>query len=165
MCSSGCKRFGLVRESAQFFALPCGPDSWDSLGFFDRFCHQSSVNNPKSPGSTREIVRSIGITDLLNDLSHRSGSLRVHAYSAILLTHLCMPGAIMTFQICSHSYLCRRGCSRMWYRFSLVQGASHVSHFDRLENKRSRISRKFSSSQQLLVERKKAHCNVRKGLV
>jgi hypothetical protein len=45
-------------------------------------------------GTTREIMRSIGIADLLKSFSQRSGSLRVHAYSAILLTHLSMPGSI-----------------------------------------------------------------------
>jgi hypothetical protein len=45
-------------------------------------------------GATREIMRSIGISDLLKNFSQRSGSLRVHAFSAILLTHLSMPGSI-----------------------------------------------------------------------
>ena len=43
------------------------------------------------------LMRSIGIVDLLKSLGQRSGSLRIHAYSAILLTHLSLTGLALLF--------------------------------------------------------------------
>ncbi len=42
-------------------------------------------------------MRCIGIADLLKNLGQRSGNLRIQAYSAILLTHLSMPGFVFVF--------------------------------------------------------------------
>jgi hypothetical protein len=67
-------------------------------------------------------MRSIGIVDLLKHLSQRSGSLRVHAYSAILLTHLHMPGAVEVFTYFFHSpfltiYVQRMSINAKFLRF------------------------------------------------
>jgi hypothetical protein len=43
------------------------------------------------------MMRCIGISDLLKNLGQRSGNLRIQAYSAILLTHLSMPGFVFVF--------------------------------------------------------------------
>ena len=48
-------------------------------------------------GATREMMRCIGIADLLKSLGQRSGSLRILAYSSILLTHLSITGSSLLF--------------------------------------------------------------------
>ena len=95
--SSRSKWFEFMRKSSSVFALPSHWNSWVahiSPMNAQRLSHFVS-SSWKLSGATRELIRSIGIADLLRTLSQRSGSLRVHAYSAILLTHLCMPGFIV----------------------------------------------------------------------
>jgi hypothetical protein len=59
--------------------------------------HSTCLLNAIFAGTTRDIMRCIGIADLLKNLGQRSGNLRIQAYSAILLTHLSMPGLVFVF--------------------------------------------------------------------
>ncbi len=106
MRSSGSKWHELVWKDSSFSALWCRSDSYVSHENC-LLCSGKHRYDSISPGSTREIVRSIGIADLLKNLSQRSGSLKVHAYAAILLTHLSMPGSKSDFVLTMTVFSCR----------------------------------------------------------
>ncbi len=112
-------------------------------------------------GATRELMRSIGIADLLKSLGQRSGSLRVHAYSAILLTHLSLTGSSLLFFIWCFFTLTTlfecRGYSFFRCCFNVDQRASCCRHSDGLKNERSRIASKLSNDAQLSEQRKSAY--------
>ncbi len=109
-------------------------------------------------------MRSIGIVDLLKNLSHRSGCLRVHAYTAILLTHLHLPGQYLLFCHVSDLFCCR-GRPFFGSGFHLAEGASQRSHSDGIKDQGSRMSLKSAINYEFLVEREENHRSHRRWMV